>query len=95
MRLKWGFTSYFGSVLALAWSPDSKIIAAGGQDDLVAMASAVHQSVMCWGEGHRRVSTFIEIYGTELRNCLYRTRNFAIASATRLTPQVVGGGNRV
>lgn len=53
MRLKWGFTSYFGSVLALAWSPDSKIIAAGGQDDLVAMASAVHQSVMCWGEGHR------------------------------------------
>lgn len=53
MRLLWGFATYFGAVMSLAWSPDSKVIVAGGQDDLVTMASAVHQKVLCWGEGHR------------------------------------------
>lgn len=35
-----------------AWSPDGEWVAAGGQDDLVALYSLRERAVVAWGGGH-------------------------------------------
>jgi len=51
-RLQSGFQSYYGGLLCCAWSPDSKYIATGGEDDMVAVFSVEQGCVIAFGEGH-------------------------------------------
>ncbi|CAG9462168.1 unnamed protein product [Pedinophyceae sp. YPF-701] len=53
LALQQGFTSFFGSVLCLAWSPDAAVLAAGGQDDLIAVYSLRHRATLAWCEAHQ------------------------------------------
>ena len=48
-----GCRSYYGGFLCLAWSPDSRFVALGGEDDLVSVYSVRDRCVVAWGEGHR------------------------------------------
>lgn len=45
--------SYFGGLLCVSWSPDSRLLCMGGQDDLVTVWSVQHRSVVCRGQGHK------------------------------------------
>lgn len=43
---------YYGNPLSCTWSQDEQYIAAGGEDDLVAVFGMEEQRVVAWGEGH-------------------------------------------
>lgn len=45
--------SYFGGLLCVAWSPDGRYIATGGEDDLITLWSFMERRVVCRGRGHR------------------------------------------
>jgi len=45
--------SYFGGLLCLSWSPDGKLIATGGEDDLLTIYSVQEKRVLCRGQGHK------------------------------------------
>jgi len=45
--------SYFGGLLCVAWSPDGRYIATGGEDDLITLWSFTERRVVCRGRGHR------------------------------------------
>lgn len=45
--------SYFGGFLCVCWSPDSKYIVVGGEDDLVTVYSFLERKVVARGQGHR------------------------------------------
>ena len=45
--------SYFGGLLCVCWSPDSRLIATGGEDDLVTVWSFVEKRVIAKGRGHK------------------------------------------
>ncbi|KAL4190678.1 hypothetical protein AMTRI_Chr07g25930 [Amborella trichopoda] len=47
-----GGKSYYGALLCCAWSPDSKYILTGGEEDLVQVWSMDDRKVVAWGEGH-------------------------------------------
>lgn len=49
--------SYFGGLLCLAWSPDQKLIATGGEDDLLTVYSVQEKRVVCRGSGHKSFVT--------------------------------------
>jgi len=44
--------SYYGGLLCCAWSPDGRHLAAGGEDDLVALYSVADRETVAWGEAH-------------------------------------------
>lgn len=46
------FRSYFGALLCVAWSPDGKYVAAGGEDDLVTVWCPAEERVVARLEGH-------------------------------------------
>ena len=48
-----GFHSYYGAMLTCCFSPDGKYVAAGGEDDLVAMYGLQERYPVVHGEGHR------------------------------------------
>ena len=45
--------SYFGGLICVGWSPDSKYIVVGGEDDLVTVWSFHEKRVVCRGQGHK------------------------------------------
>jgi WD40 repeat protein len=45
--------SYFGGLLCVCWSPDSKFIVFGGEDDLVNVYSLEEKRVLVRGQGHK------------------------------------------
>lgn len=47
-----GPQTYYGSALCCAWSPDGRFLAAGGEDDLLALFCPAQHRVLAWGEGH-------------------------------------------
>uniref|UniRef100_A0A5S6R5F3 WD_REPEATS_REGION domain-containing protein n=1 Tax=Trichuris muris TaxID=70415 RepID=A0A5S6R5F3_TRIMR len=53
MELQGLMRSYFGGLLCVAWSPDAKYIATGGEDDLVSIYSVQDKRTVCRGQGHR------------------------------------------
>ncbi|XP_021367617.1 WD repeat-containing protein 20-like [Mizuhopecten yessoensis] len=53
MELLGSMKSYFGGLLCVCWSPDSKFIVIGGEDDLVTVWSFQEKRVICRGQGHR------------------------------------------
>uniref|UniRef100_A0A915LMS2 WD_REPEATS_REGION domain-containing protein n=1 Tax=Meloidogyne javanica TaxID=6303 RepID=A0A915LMS2_MELJA len=52
--------SYFGGLLCLAWSPDLRYIATGGEDDLLSLYSVTENRVVCRGQGHKSWISDIE-----------------------------------
>lgn len=44
--------SYFGGLLCVCWSPDSKYVAVGGEDDLVTIWSFHEKQIVARGQGH-------------------------------------------
>jgi WD40 repeat protein len=44
--------SYFGGLLCVCWSPDSKYVAVGGEDDLVTLWSFHDKQIIARGQGH-------------------------------------------
>ncbi|CAD5207073.1 unnamed protein product [Bursaphelenchus okinawaensis] len=53
MELLCQMRSYFGGLLSLSWSPDQKLIATGGEDDLLTVFSLAENRVLCRGQGHK------------------------------------------
>lgn len=47
-----GFRSFFGAVLCCAWSYDGSYVAAGGEDDLIAVFDVVQQAFRVHCQGH-------------------------------------------
>ncbi|XP_075584538.1 WD repeat-containing protein 20 isoform X3 [Dermatophagoides farinae] len=45
--------SYFGGLLCVDWSPDSKFIVTGGEDDLITVWSLQDKRVIARGQGHK------------------------------------------
>uniref|UniRef100_A0A0N5AK11 WD_REPEATS_REGION domain-containing protein n=1 Tax=Syphacia muris TaxID=451379 RepID=A0A0N5AK11_9BILA len=53
MKMTGFMKSYFGGLSCLAWSPDSKYIVTGGEDDLVTVYSVLEKRIVCRGLGHK------------------------------------------
>ena len=53
------FESYFGSLKCVAWSPDSRFVAVGGQDDLVTIYSPRESRLVARCQGHTGFVTCI------------------------------------
>jgi WD40 repeat protein len=51
-RLTDTFAGYFGALNCVAWSPDSRFVAVGGQDDLITIFSARESRVVARCQGH-------------------------------------------
>ncbi|KAG7092811.1 hypothetical protein E1B28_009127 [Marasmius oreades] len=67
------YSSYFGTLTCVAWSPDGRFIVTGGQDDLLTIFSPWEQRVVARCQGH---SSFVSsVYFDELR-CDGRTYRF-------------------
>lgn len=47
-----GCSSYYGGLLCVAWSPDGRCVAAGGEDDLIFLWSAEDNRLVAHLEGH-------------------------------------------
>ena len=56
--------SYYGSLTCCAWSSDGRYVAAGGEDDLVAVFGLGERCVVAWGEG---LSSFITAVAFDCR----------------------------
>ncbi|GAA5874953.1 hypothetical protein JCM3774_000458 [Rhodotorula dairenensis] len=46
------FTSYFGAINCVAWSPDGRFVVTGGQDDLVTVYAPLEQHIVAHCQGH-------------------------------------------
>lgn len=46
------FRSYFGALLCVAWSPDGRYVAAGGEDDLISIWCVADEHLVARLEGH-------------------------------------------
>lgn len=47
------FRSYYGGFTCVAWSPDGKFLATGGEDDLVCVWSLLERCILARGQGHK------------------------------------------
>lgn len=46
------FKSYFGGLLCCCWSPDSKYIITGGEDDMISIFDIKNKCIVARGIGH-------------------------------------------
>lgn len=46
------FTSYYGGLICVCWSPDGNYIVTGGQDDLVTIWSFAERKIVARCQGH-------------------------------------------
>ena len=53
MELIGRMRSYFGGLLCVGWSPDSRFIVTGGEDDLITVWSLAEKRVIARGQGHK------------------------------------------
>lgn len=51
-RLTDVYTSYYGGLLCVCWSPDGKYVLTGGQDDLVSIWSLAERQIVARCQGH-------------------------------------------
>jgi WD40 repeat protein len=52
MELLGVMRSYFGGLRCVAWSPDGRYVATGGEDDLITVWSFDERRIVCRGAGH-------------------------------------------
>ncbi|XP_055331749.1 WD repeat-containing protein 20-like [Paramacrobiotus metropolitanus] len=81
--------SYFGGLLCLCWSPDSKFVCCAGEDDLVHIWSVEYRRIVARGRGHRSWVTAVSF--DPLTSCLTQDVIAGLADAGKNTG---GGGNR-
>ncbi|EGO21124.1 hypothetical protein SERLADRAFT_441506 [Serpula lacrymans var. lacrymans S7.9] len=67
------YASYFGSLTCVSWSPDSRFILTGGQDDLLTIFSPWEQRVVARCQGH---SSFVSAVAFDDVRCDGRTYRF-------------------
>lgn len=67
------YSSYFGSLTTVTWSPDGRFILTGGQDDLITIVSPSEQRVIARCQGH---SSFVANVSFDLSQCDGRTYRF-------------------
>jgi WD40 repeat protein len=53
------FAAYFGPLSCVSWSPDSRFVAVGGQDDLVSIFSPRESRLVARCQGHSAFVTHI------------------------------------
>jgi len=46
------YSSYYGGLICVCWSPDGKYILTGGQDDLVSIWSLAERQIVARCQGH-------------------------------------------
>lgn len=51
-QLKCSMKSYFGGLLCVSWSSDGRLIATGGEDDMITIFNFKEMKVACRGRGH-------------------------------------------
>jgi WD40 repeat protein len=47
------YTSYYGGLICVCWSPDGKYVLTGGQDDLVSIWSVAESTIVARCQGHQ------------------------------------------
>ncbi|KAH8826850.1 WD40 repeat-like protein [Flagelloscypha sp. PMI_526] len=67
------YSSYFGALTCVAWSPDSRFILTGGQDDLLTLFSPYSQRVVARCQAH---SSFVTSVAFDEWKCDGRTYRF-------------------
>lgn len=67
------YSSYFGYLTTVAWSPDGRFILTGGQDDLITIVSPSEQRVIARCQGH---SSFVSHVAFDYSQCDGRTYRF-------------------
>lgn len=67
------YSSYFGALTCVSWSPDGRYILTGGQDDLVTIYSPWEQRVIARCQGH---SSFVSSVAFDDIRCDGRTYRF-------------------
>jgi hypothetical protein len=67
------YQSYFGSPTCVAWSPDSRFLLVGGQDDLVTIVAPFEQRIIARCQGH---SSFVSAVAFDEIRCDGRTYRF-------------------
>ncbi|PPQ67463.1 hypothetical protein CVT24_011520 [Panaeolus cyanescens] len=67
------YSSYFGALTSVAWSPDGRFILTGGQDDLLTIFSPWEQRVIARCQGH---SSFVSSVAFDDLRCDGRTYRF-------------------
>ncbi|KAG8760766.1 hypothetical protein FRC14_002062 [Serendipita sp. 396] len=67
------YSSYFGTLTTVAWSPDGRFILTGGQDDLITIFSPSEQRVIARCQGH---SSFVSNVVFDPLHCDGRTYRF-------------------
>ncbi|KAF9036648.1 catabolite repression protein creC [Panaeolus papilionaceus] len=67
------YSSYFGALTSVAWSPDGRFILTGGQDDLLTIFSPWEQRVVARCQGH---SSFVSSVAFDDLRCDTRTYRF-------------------
>lgn len=67
------YSSYFGALTCVAWSPDGRFILTGGQDDLLTIFAPLEQRVVARCQGH---SSFVSAVAFDDLRCDGRNYRF-------------------
>ncbi|KAL1960346.1 hypothetical protein VTO42DRAFT_8306 [Malbranchea cinnamomea] len=67
------FTSYYGGLICVCWSPDGKYILTGGQDDLVSIWSLADRQIVARCQGH---NSWVNCVAFDPWRCDERTYRF-------------------
>ncbi|KAL2001913.1 hypothetical protein VTN02DRAFT_1008 [Thermoascus thermophilus] len=67
------FTSYYGGLICVCWSPDGKYIVTGGQDDLVTIWSLAERKIIARCQGH---NSWVSAVAFDPWRCDERTYRF-------------------
>ncbi|KAL2012247.1 hypothetical protein VTN00DRAFT_4965 [Thermoascus crustaceus] len=67
------FTSYYGGLICVCWSPDGKYIVTGGQDDLVTIWSLAERKIVARCQGH---NSWVSAVAFDPWRCDERTYRF-------------------
>ncbi|CAO4379817.1 unnamed protein product [Caenorhabditis nigoni] len=76
--------SYFGGLLTLAWSPDAKLIATGGEDDLLTVYDVTGKKVVCRGQAHKSWISQVQFDPYVVRRSKKDAESNGISSMTTL-----------
>lgn len=67
------YTSYYGGLICVCWSPDGKYILTGGQDDLVSIWSLADRQIVARCQGH---NSYVSCVAFDPWRCDERTYRF-------------------